>query len=379
MRYIITFGFCLWTLISFSQTTQNLFEQEKYEEVVSLANNEANLTNNDLYFIGRSYFKLENDNKAIEYYDKAIEKGMNTAEVYFYKGLSYRWLGNKQEAVRFYNKALDLDPTNQTYMSEKALAFYYDKKLDSALHCGQKAIKLPYQLGTPYYLVPHIQHVKEDFESALSGFYEALEIIDPQDEYYPKTLQDIGQIEYTVTKNFDKSAQAYEKLISLTPKNFDLYPKLIKAYYGSKNYSAGDSLFTIMKTAYDNNELSEEYMKYGSVAIDEFEWEGQKVTTYKYFKTPEKSLDVMYKIYLLTPAGDKIERTILTEQTIQLPDGPKHLLCEKVKGGTHHTYPYGWDSDKIDYEDLKKATIMVFEGKMKPQASSNFETSKKKK
>jgi len=379
MKHIITIGLCFWGLTAFSQTTKELYEQEKYKDIVSAAGDDSNLSMEDLYYVGLSYFKLEKDSKAIEYYDKAIAKGLNTSDVYYYKGLSSRWTGKNLEAIQLYNKALSLDPDNQTYLSEKALAFYYNKNMDSAYSCAQAAVKLPYKLGTAYYLIPHIQHIRKDYSTALNGFYGALEKVDPKDEYYLKILMNIGQLEYTHTKNYEKSAKAYAEFISLNPKNYDMFPKLIKAYNGYSNYSAGDSLFALMKNAYDNNELSKDYMEYGSVAIDEFKWNGQQVNTYKYFKTPEKPLDIMYKLYLLTPAGDKVERTLLTEQTIQIGDGPKHLLCETERGGIHHTYPYGWKSDDLDYGDLKKAAIMVFEGKMKPQASSNFGTGKKKK
>lgn len=379
MKHIVILVLWLFPFSGFSQSSQELFEEGKYKEVIANSAEDLNPSTEDLYFIGRSYFKLENDAKAIEYYDRAIQEGLNTPDVFFYKGLSNRWMGKNQEAIQFYNKALRLDPKRQIYLSEKALAYYYAKDLDSAYSCAQKAVNLDYELGTAYYLVPHIQHIRDDFSSALAGFYVALKRIDPKDKYYSETLLNIGQLEYTVTKDYVKSTEAYSTLVALNPKNYDIYPKLIKAYYANLDYHAGDSLFAIMKIAYDKNELSKEYMEFGSVAIDEFEWKGQKVNTYKYFKTPEKSLDIMYKLYLLTSAGDKIERTILTEQTIQLPDGPKHLLCEKERNGTHHTYPYGWDSDDIDYADLKSAAIQVFEGTMKPQATSNFGATKKKK
>jgi hypothetical protein len=62
----------------------------------------------------------------------------------------------------------------------------------------------------------------------------------------------------------------------------------------------------------------------------------------------------------------------MVEQTIQLPGGPKHLLCEKnKKTNAHITYLYGWDSDVIPLDDLKKAVGLVLDGKMKPGASSN--------
>ena len=63
----------------------------------------------------------------------------------------------------------------------------------------------------------------------------------------------------------------------------------------------------------------------------------------------------------------------MVEKTIKLPDGPKHLLCEKdKKTSVHITYPYGWKTDAIPLDDLKKAIGLVLDGKMEKGASSNF-------
>ena len=59
----------------------------------------------------------------------------------------------------------------------------------------------------------------------------------------------------------------------------------------------------------------------------------------------------------------------MVEKTIQNQDNIKHLLCEKdKKTSTHITYPYGWTTDEIPLADLKKAVIVVLDGKMKQSA-----------
>ena len=371
MKFVLIIGFCLWSPFIFSQTIKERFDQEQYDAVVAMAEQADSLSGEELYYAGQAFFYLENDDKALEYYDRALESGFQTADVYFYKGLSYRWKGDFVEAIECYNKALALQPEAQTVMSEKALVFYHADVLDSAYHCAVEASKMPYELGIPYYLVPHILHIREDFTGALQGFYEGLKVIEPGDSYYFRTLMDVGQIEYTINRDFEKSARAYAAALTVDPQNYFIHPKLIKAYYGSKNYAAGDRIFQLMKTGYDQGALPEEFMEFGNLPIDEFEWNGQVVAVYRNFKSPEQPLDAIYKIFLLTPEKDNIERLLLTEQTIQLPDGPKHLLCEEKEDGAHLTYPHGWDSDDIDYDDLKEAAIQVFEGKMKPAASSN--------
>jgi len=358
---------------SFGQTSTELYNSKNYQELVKLEKKADILTPDELYMVGFAFFQLENDAKAIQFYDKAINKGLDSAYVHYQKGLSLRYSKHFEEAITEFNIAIKKQPTNQMFMSEKGFVYYYSGQFDKALLVFLEAQKLPNEIQAPFYMVPHIYQHNMEFDKALKGFYEGLNHISKDNECYISTLTDIGKLEFTVTKDFSKSAKAYLQAINLAPKNYELYPKLIKAYNAEKEYSKADSVFSLMKIAYKNKELSEEEMKYKNIPIDEYDWNGQKVTVYKYLEDPKESLDISYNVYLLTKAGDKIERTFMVEKTIRLPDGVKHLLCEKdKKSGSHITYPYGWHTDTISLEDIKKAMGLVLDGKMKQAASSNF-------
>ncbi|MGZ4055464.1 MAG: tetratricopeptide repeat protein [Bacteroidia bacterium] len=374
MRKILTF---ILTIIlysySYGQTTTELYKNKNYQELVKLEKKSDKLTPDELYMVGFAFFQLENDNKAIEFYDKAIAKGLDNGSVHFYKGLSLCYQKKYDDAMKEVELALKKEPSNQEFMNQKGLIYKYQGDEDKALVFFEQATKLPNTYGEPFFWVAYIYHGKQDFKKALDLYYIALDSVPKTNSYYLTTLQSIGQLEYTFTKDYLKSAKAYTQVININPKDYEYYPKLIKAYNGAKEFAKADSIFGLMKIAYNNKELSEDDMKFKNVAIDESEWNGQKLTVYKYLVDPKESLDISYKVYLLTKAGDKVERTFMVEQTIQLPGGPKHLLCEKdKKTGSHITYPYGWDTDTIPLENLKKAVGLVLDGKMRQAASSNF-------
>ena len=323
--------------------------------------------------VGFSFFRLDNDNKAIEFYDKALAKGLDSGLVHFYKGVSLRYQKKYDEAMKEIEIAIEKEPKNQEYLNEKGFVFYRQDQLDKALAAFEQAKKLPKIIGDPFFWVARIYHEKNDFAKALGLYYEALGNLSKTNRHYLVTLENIGQLEYTFTKDYVKSAKAYAEAAKLNPENYDIYPKLMKAYNGGKDYAKADSVFGLMKVAYNNKKLSEDDMKFKNVAIDECEWKGQKISVCKYLVDPKESLDIFYKVYLLTKAGDKVERVFMVEQTFQLPDGPKYLLCEKSKKtGAHITYLYGWKTDNIPLDDLKKAVGLVLERKMTPGASSNF-------
>lgn len=358
---------------SYGQTVTELYNNKDYQELVKLEKNADKLTPDELYIIGFAFFQLENDNKAIEFYDKAIAKGLNKGTVHFYKGLSLRYLKKYDDAMKEVEISIKKEPTNQEFVNEKGLILYYQGQQDKALTVFEEAKKLPNTFGEPFFWAARIYHERQEFAKALKLYYEAVDKLPKTNSYYLTTLQTIGQLEYTFTKDFMKSAKAYSQVIKINPKDYDFYPKLIKAYNGYKEYAKAEDIFELMKVAYSNKELSEDDMKFKNIAIDEHEWNGQKMTVHKYLVDPKESLDISYKVYLLTKAGDKVERIFMVERTIQLPDGPKHLLCEKDrKTGDHLTYPYGWKTDTIPLDDLKKAVGLVLDGKIKYSAKSNF-------
>lgn len=364
-------------LFAQSQSIAELYENQEFQKLTFYSNKTDSLTKEEVYCIGYAFFQLENDKKAIEMYDIAIAKGLDADYIYLYKGLSLRYDGYFDKAIENFRMAILRDSDSQKNFTELANSFYFQEKYDSALVYFTKARALEFELGDPYLKLPNIYHVTERFEKALEEYYRSASIIDKRAPAYLQILESIGLLEYTISKDYKKAIAAYSEMISLNPKNYDLYPKLIKAYYANKDFEEGNKLISILKKEFDAGGLSEQFTKYGSLSIAEFEWKNQKVIVYKYFKEPQDVLDIMYKVYLLNPGGKGIQRTLMTEQTIELgKKSPKHLLCEKEKNGTHHTYSFGWPTDDIDYLSLKKAAIAVFDEKLTPGASSNFESEK---
>ena len=167
---------------------------------------------------------------------------------------------------------------------------------------------------------------------------------------------------------------AYLQAIQLDKDNYELYYKLMKSYNAAKEYVKADSIFGLVKIAFEKGKLPKEDMEIKNIVIAQFEWNGQTATIIKSLVDPKESLDISYKVFLLNKEGAKVERRFVVEQTIQLEkNGAKYLLCEQDKNnGDHITYPYGWSTDNIPLDDLEKAVKLVLDGKMKYSAKSNF-------
>ncbi len=374
MKTLLTLLFVL--LISSnvqSQTVSELYNESKYSELIALEPKSDKFTGEEMYMIGFAFFQLENDKKAIECYDKAMKRGYTVAAVYFYKGLSLCFMKEYKDALKELETAIKMEPSNQEYLNQKALVFLYQKKEDEALKIFEQATKLPNTYGEPFYWVAYIYHGKGEYQKALDLYYIAADSVPETNSYLLSSLESIGQLEYTFTFNYSKSAKAYEKAIQYNPSNYEYYYKLMKSLNAAKDYAKADSVFMMVKKSFEDGKLPSEDMEIKTVAIAQFEWNGQSAVIRRSLVDPKDVLDISYKVFLINKEGDAIERRFVVEKTIQLEEGgPKHLLCEQdKKTGSHITYPYGWSTDTIPIDDLEKAVRLVLDGKMQMGASSN--------
>ena len=356
-----------------AQSLEELYTTRNYSSLIKYAENSEELSGQELYFVGYAFFQMEDDINAIKMYDYAIKKGLDDDYIHLYKGLSLRYSGKSEQAIESLKLAVERNPKGQVNHTELGNSYYFIEEFDTALIHFQKARELPYEHGDPYIRLPNIYHIQENFEMALKEYKKSANLINKEDPIYIELLKEIGLLEYTVFKNYETSISAYEKVLEQNSIDYNFYPKLIKAYYANEEFEKGDSLINILKVEYENGNLPEELAKYGNIPIAEFEWNKQKVSVYKYLNEPKETLDLMYKIYIISKDGKSVERTLITEKTFQIgEDGVKHLLCERDDSGAHHTYPFGWSTDKIEFKSLQKAVLAVLNEELTPSASSNF-------
>jgi tetratricopeptide (TPR) repeat protein len=366
--FLTVFSFVL----CMAQKAENLFRDKNYPELVKLEKDSNNLSPRELYMLGYAFFQLENDSRAVAFYDKAIGKGLDSAYVHCDKGIALRYSKYYGEAIKEFDIAIKKAPHNQMYRSEKGFAHYYAGDLPKAFDVFLEAQKLPNSVQAPFYMVPRIYQENGELDKALAGFNKALKHISKDNEYYVSTLADIGWLEYAYTKNYARSAEAYAVALRLNKRKYDLYSGLMKAWNAGKFYARADSVFDLMKRAYDRMDFSDEEMKYKNVVIDEDEWRGQKLSVYRSLAESKESSDAYYKVYLLNKEGDKAERTFMVEKAASGSGTPVYQLCEKSKKAeVHLIYPQSWDSESVPLEDLKKSVMLVLDGKLKAGASSN--------
>lgn len=372
-RFLVFFTCCIFSLSLPAQDIQSLYAEQNFSELIKLEDRADEFTPEELYCIGYAFFQLENDKKAILMYDKAIEKGLNEDYIFLYKGLALRYDKQFPEAIKTFHQAIKLNPNGQKNVTELANAFYLSSAYDSALYYFKLARELPYELTDPYMKVGEVYQVLEDYPQALEEYKKSLSMIDKSETGYLDILLSIAQIEAAFLDNYAGAKEALKEVLALRPESYEIYGDLMEAHYALEEQEEGDSLYQILVQKYAAKELPRNMMDMGSIQVGKFTWEGQFVVIWKSLIPPKETLDMLFRIYLLSPDRQTIERRLMTEQTIQLGEGSaKHLLCERHKDGGHSTYNYGWVDENISLQSLENAVRAVLDKEIRPAASSNF-------
>ena len=232
----------------------NQFERaiEDFDKAIELNPNYAKTC----YHRGQAYAGLNQHERAIEDFDKAIELNPNYAEAYNHRGLAYYFLNQQERAIEDYNKAIELNPNLAWAYYNRGLAYHKLNQQERAIEDYNKAIELNPNLALAYYSrgLAYAYGELNRHERAIEDFDKAIKL-DPNLAlaYNSRGLAYAGLNQHErAIEDFDKAieldpnlALAYnnrglayaglnqhERAIEDYGKAIELNPNLALAYYG---------------------------------------------------------------------------------------------------------------------------------------------------
>ncbi len=125
--------------------------------------------------VGTLYTKVKDFNKAIEYYDLALQFKPNLAEAHNGKAVCYEGLGNINEAINSYRIAIKADPKFALAYENLAGILFNQQKNDEAIKIYEKALILNPQNAKTY--------------CNLGGAYSNLNKLDKAFKYLNKAIE----------------------------------------------------------------------------------------------------------------------------------------------------------------------------------------------
>ena len=188
------------------------------------------------YEVGGIYYeKMKNNDKAIEFYKKAIELKPDFAAAYPSLGIIYREKQEYDKAIEYFEKALQLKPNSKTaYIAFNGIGitYFYKQDYDKAIEYYEKAIKL--KTGdndeSLYFNIGLTYAIKQDTDKAIEYLAKVIEL-NPRSV---KTYKVIGNM-YSVKHNYTKAIEYYEVAIKLDPR-IDVYVNAGYAYAAKQDY-----------------------------------------------------------------------------------------------------------------------------------------------
>ncbi len=180
---------------------------------------------------GRTYRVLEQYERALTDFDKALELVIDYARAYTGRGETYRLLKDYEKAIADFTQAIELDPSDDWSYASRAQVYNSLKDYQRAIADFSKAIKLDPKYKWAYNNRGLAYYDLKDYERAILDFTHAIEL-DPQ---YTWAYANRG-LTYRHLEDYERAIQDYSRAIELDPQYVWAYDNRGDVYRDLKDY-----------------------------------------------------------------------------------------------------------------------------------------------
>jgi tetratricopeptide (TPR) repeat protein len=174
---------------------------------------------------GLSFLSKDDCEKALPYFEKAVEAEGNYAEAWAQTGFCNEKLGRHAEAIEASKKAVTLRPSSESYFNI-GLANYYLKQYREAVEAYRQAIRLdPYNAADAYYALGLVYRDWRRSEDEIQAYKQAIRL-KPD---YTSAYERLGA-RYLQTKKYAEAIEIFRQLSSLKPGDANAPNSIGEAY-----------------------------------------------------------------------------------------------------------------------------------------------------
>ena len=161
---------------------------------------------------GLSFLSKDDCEKALPYFEKAVESDGNYAEAWAQTGFCKEKLGRHSEAIEASKKAVGLRASSESYFNI-GLANYYLKQYRDAAEAYRQAIRLdPYNAADAYYALGLVYRDWGRADDEIQAYKQAIRL-KPD---YTSAYERLGS-RYFRAKKYPEAAEVFKQLASLKP------------------------------------------------------------------------------------------------------------------------------------------------------------------
>ncbi len=161
---------------------------------------------------GLSFLSKDDCEKALPYFEKAVESDSNYAEAWAQSGFCNEKLGRHAEAIEASKKAVNLRPSAESYFNI-GLASFYLKQYKDAAEAYRQSIKLdPYNAADAYYALGLVYRDWGKADEEIQAYKQAIK----QRPDYTVAYERLGS-RYLKSKKFNEAVEIFRQLAALKP------------------------------------------------------------------------------------------------------------------------------------------------------------------
>lgn len=181
---------------------------------------------------GLSFLSKDDCEKALPYFDKAVESDSQYAEAWAQSGFCNEKLGKHAEALEASKKAVSLRPSAESYFNI-GLASFYLKQYREAADAYRQSIRLdPYNSADAYYALGLVYRDWGKADEEIQAYKQAIRLRPD----YTGAYERLGS-RYLKSKKFTEAIEIFRQLASLKPGDAAAPNNMGEAYLELNRYN----------------------------------------------------------------------------------------------------------------------------------------------
>jgi len=157
---------------------------------------------------------LKNYDKALDYFEKALERDSNNLVAWFGRGCCYVMIKENEKALMCYDRVLEIDPNNASAWNGKGFALNDLGRYEEAIKCFDMALEMDSKVAVAWagkgFAFVYLRRYKE----AIRYFDRAIEI-DPKDA---RVWRNKGSA-LVLLERYEEAIRCFDKASEINPKD----------------------------------------------------------------------------------------------------------------------------------------------------------------
>ena len=283
-----------------------LWNTKSYNEIIEFAREAERLSGRDNMLIGRAFMATipSQPEEAVIHYDLAVQKRMNSEDLYFFRSEALYELKLLDAALADLEKCLEFRKDHQKYLLLKA-AIQYEKGDLKHAYETYYAISELYDKQTPFYMLAVISLEQKKYYKAQDWIDANMLRFESGKDFWRMTAEQQVDIEWRIWKDYEKAQKTQDALLSFFPGDASYLKNRLNLYRVRGMDSLGIWAENDLLSRYNDNKLPLNYYKKGSVKVAEYSRNLGIIEDYLTFR-PKLFGNTKYTRFYISKSGNII-------------------------------------------------------------------------